>query len=157
MDNEKKVDRKEEDSGNSIDVVRSLLQSEDPTDATEFLKNRISEDQSEEQQLWLDVMVVALWDYRDNLNAKDTISHNLFSEVFDWVFNKQEDSTYLGTFENICIHLDINPSVLRSKLIKYTKQYYCKIQETHLPVMVNITTTAVYTNSIYVDKKSILP
>ncbi len=155
MDNEKKVERKE-DSGNSIDVVQSLLQSEDPTDAAEFLKNRISKEQSEEQQLWLDVMVVALWDYKDNLNTKDNIGHNLFSEVFDWIFNKQEDSTYLGTFENICIHLDINPSVLRSKLIKYTKQYYCKIHETHLPVPVD-TVTTVCTNSIYVNKKDILP
>ncbi len=152
---DKKKTVHKENLGNTIDVVQSLLQNEDPSDTTEFFKNRISKELSEEQLLWLDVMTVALWDYKDSLNAKDTGSCNLFNEVFNWVFNKQEDSTYLGTFENICIHLDISTSVLRSRLIKYTKQHYSKIQENYLPVITD-TITIVHQNSIYVDKKSIL-
>ncbi len=156
MSNEEKKTPQKERSGESIDVVQALLQNEDPSDTTEFLKNRISNELTEEQLLWLDVMTVALWDYKDNLNAKDASGSNLFNEVFDWAFNKQEDSTYLGTFENICIHLDINPSVLRSRLIKYTKQYHSEVPETRPSIVIN-TVTMIYTNSIYIDKNSILP
>jgi hypothetical protein len=148
---------KPQTQGESIDVVQSLLQNEDPSDTTEFLKNRVSKELSEEQSLWLDVMTVALWDYKDNLNARDTGGRNLFIEVFDWVFNTPEDSTYLGTYENICIHLDIHPSVFRSKLIKYTKQYYSKIQESLSPVVIDaVVSLTRTTNSIYVSKKEVL-
>ncbi len=143
--------------GASIDVAQSLLQNEDPSDTTEFLKNRVSKELSEEQSLWLDVMTVALWDYKDNLNARDNGGRNLFIEVFDWVFNSPEDFTYLGTYENICIHLDMHPSVFRSKLIKYTKQHYSKVQESSLPVIVDTITFLTHTtNNIYVSKKDVL-
>ena len=155
MNNEEESKQKKQPEA-TVDVVQALLQSEDPSDTTEFLKSRISKDLTEEQLLWYDVIAVALWDYKDSLNVRDAAGHNLFNEVFDWVFNKPEDSTYLGTYENICTHLDINPSVLRSKLMRYTKQYYVNIQERLPSVVVDIITPA-YTNSIYISKKGILP
>jgi len=151
---DKKIDKKESPK-EQIDVIQSLLQNEDPSDTTEYLKNRISKQLTEEQELWLDVMTVGIWDYIDSLNTKDTTGRNLFNEVFDWVFNWAEDPIYLGTFENICNHLDINPSVIRGRLIKYTKQHYHKVQEARPSVILSPITT-VHTNSIYVSKSSIL-
>lgn len=135
--------------GNIAGTVQRLLEGEDPTDGEHYYQHQTSKTLSDSESLWWDVLELALDDYKENLCALHTPGKNIFSEVFDWFFNEHFDKVHLGSFENICLNLDINTSVVRKRLILWTQDTYdkkCEIKDSPEEKIEQKTTTTLYVN-----------
>jgi hypothetical protein len=72
-----------------------------------------------EKKLWRQVLIESIHDYQTLMNIPKGKSR--FGESFDWFFNEHE-LDHIGSFENVCSILNIDPSFIRKCLIKWTKQ-----------------------------------
>lgn len=106
------------------EIIQRLLSSEDPVDKPQYEQHQKSNALSEVELLWYGVLELGLSDYKQNLLATHAPGKNIFSEVFDWFFNAYLKSIHIGSFENICLNLNINSSVIIKKLIIWTRKAY---------------------------------
>jgi len=139
---------------NIVGTIQRLLDGEDPTDKSQYEQHQTAKTLSDSEALWWDVLELAIDDYKKNLLAVRTPEKNTFSEVFDWFFNEHSDSIHLGSFENICLNLDINVSVVRKRLILWTQNVYNKKQV--VDVSQEKITEQVINISLYVNRKDII-
>lgn len=140
---------------NVIDVVQRLLHGEDPTDKIEYEQLQVSSTLDESQQLWYDVLDLAVADYKENLLADHTSGKNIFSEVFNWFFNEHANLAHLGSFENVCLSLNMNPSVIRKKLILWTQEVYNK-EPIKTSLQNESIKQAIPPNVLYINKADII-
>lgn len=140
--------------GNIIGTVQRLLEGEDPTDKTQYEQQQTTKTLSDSEALWWDVLELAVEDYKDNLCTPSTPGKNIFSEVFDWFFNEHLSIPHLGSFENICLNLDINTSVIRKRLIIWTKDTYNKKHTSDVSSEERIEQTTITT--LYVNRKDVI-
>lgn len=140
--------------GNITGTVQRLLDGEDPTDKELYEHQQTTRTFSDSESLWWDVLELAVDDYKENIYAVHTPGKNIFIEVFDWFFNEHFDRVHLGSFENICLTLDINPSVVRKRLVLWTQDVYVKKQMTSVSPEENVEQKTTIT--LYVNRKDVI-
>jgi len=140
--------------GNITGAVQRLLEGEDPTDRERYYQHQTSKTLTDSESLWWDVLELAIDDYKENLLSVHTPGKNIFSEVFDWFFNEYLNGVHLGSFENICLNLDINSSVVRKRLVLWTQDAYSKRHTTNVSLEEKIEQKT--TTTIYVNRKDVI-
>ncbi len=84
----------------------------------EFLESLCNRRTSEaEERLMLAVLEDAIHCFFQCLSAKDEKKRRSFEDTEKWILGKNSD--WIFSFESICETLEINPSCLRGKLIRW--------------------------------------
>lgn len=99
---------------------------QDPTDTYEAGLNILGSTKREltsEEQLWIAVLRRGIEEFKNNLNKYKPPGKRLFYKALDWIFN-DDNPTYFGSFDNLCVYFEQNPKVVRYRLIHFVKKNY---------------------------------
>ena len=99
----------------------TALFTDDPDNEESYYRTNLELDG--EKLLWWEVLKAALEDYKENVNANKSVDRLKFIEAFDWFYNEHQ-SSYIGSYENICDMFAIDAFYLRKYLILWTKTNY---------------------------------
>lgn len=105
------------------EFLEKILFTNDVTDGDTFLRSRLSNVESPEQEMFFSILEEACWDFTSNISSKKSAQRKLFQEVLDWFFN-EHNSSWEGSFEKICEMFDINCNYFRKGIILWVKRKF---------------------------------
>lgn len=137
-------------------VVVQLMSLDDPNDALEYYEQFAKTELDPEVQLWFAVLVEAFDNYKEFIDGATISRQKKFKEVFDWFFN-EHDEIYMGTFENVCLLLNLESNAVRREIVGHTKKHFDskKLPEIGMEFCKSLDPILLDPGSMYVSKTAV--